>query len=108
VSLPSAPYKPDQDARALRERFELAAVRDDTKSLADAARELYWFCAEHSEYRLLALVPTASPEAESAKLIPAKFEGRCKTCSRHIVPGEMVLWTAGERGVACKRCGDKP
>jgi hypothetical protein len=106
--LPSAPYRPDQQARALRERLELAAVRTDDVECARAARDLVAFCGEHPEYRLCALVPFAgpptAPEPSDAKQITSRYDARCKRCQRLIVAGETCMWTPGERGITCPSC----
>ena len=107
--LASSPYRVDQDARALRERFELAVVSDDDRATAEAARALFWFCAEHPEYVLCALVPLVSEASEAAEkpvLMSSRYSGRCKACSSPIDVGDPVFWTPGEKGVACKRCGE--
>lgn len=104
--LPNAPYRVDQDARALRERFELVVLGDDDRAIAEAARALFWFCADHPEYVLCRLHPAIdpTPAEPEAKRIQSKYEGRCKGCGKLIVPGEEVLWTPGEKGVTCLAC----
>ncbi len=107
--LPNSPSRIDQDARALRERFELVVLGDDDSVIAVAARALFWFCADHPEYALCRLWPPAEEAAKVAaeppKRIESKFEGRCKACETFIAPGETVFWKPGEKGVACLKCG---
>jgi hypothetical protein len=104
--LTNSPSRIDQDAHALRERFELVVLGDDDRAIAEAARALFWFCAEHREYRLMSFWPPAeSAPVETAKRIESKFEGRCKVCRALIVPGEDAFWTPGEKGVKCLKCG---
>jgi hypothetical protein len=105
--LPNSPSKCDQDARALRERFELVVLGDDDRAIAEAARALFWFCADRPEYQLLRLHPIEDPAAapSEAKRIESQFESRCKGCRVLIVPGQSCLWTPGEKGVSCLACG---
>lgn len=104
--LPSSPSKVDIDARALRERFELVVLGDDDRAIAEAARALFWFCAEHKEYALCRLWPPADvPVVEQPKRIASKFESHCKGCSVFIAPGSECFWTPGEKGVSCLKCG---
>jgi len=105
--LAAAPYRVDQDARALRERLELLALGDDDRACAEAARQLVQFCADHPEYVLCALLPESTPAApEPAKRIESQYAGRCKRCDARVIPGEIVLWTPGEKGIQCLRCGE--
>lgn len=104
--LPNSPSRVDQDAHALRERFELVVLGDDDRAIAEAARALFWFCAEHKEYRLMSFWPPAeSATVETAKRIESKYESRCKGCRALIVPGEEAWWVPGQRGVSCLKCG---
>jgi hypothetical protein len=105
--LAAAPYRVDQDARALRERLELAVLSDDDHACAEAARALVQFCADHPEDVLCTMLPESLPaKPETAKRIESKYEGRCKACDARVIPGEFVLWTPGEKGVRCLRCGE--
>ena len=109
MTLAAAPYRVDQDARALRERLEFAVLGDDDRACAEAARALVRFCDDHPEYRVCTLIPEGSPApAETAKRIAARFETRCKACRAPIAPGAECFWTPGEQGVACLKCGGKP
>jgi hypothetical protein len=109
--LPNSPSRVDQEAHALRERFELVVLGDDDRAIAEAARALFWFCAEHKEYRLMSFWPpadaveTARANEDGPKRIESKFESRCKGCRALIVPGEDAFWTPGEKGVSCLKCG---
>lgn len=107
--LPNSPSKVDQDARVLREAFEWLVQGSDDHAIANAARELYWFCKDHPEYALCRMWPpaetAAAPVVEGPKRIESKYEGRCKGCRALIVPGEDAFWTPGEKGVVCLKCG---
>lgn len=105
--LPSSPSKIDQEARAVRERFELVVIGDDEHAIAEAARALFWFTADHPEYVLCRLHPAIDPAPvqPEAKRIESKFGGRCRGCGALIVPGDDAFWTPGEKGVSCLKCG---
>lgn len=92
-------------ARILRDRFELAAVRDDDAELAKVAREVFWFSRDH-HYFILHVDCSSSTVAEKPRRIVSKYEGRCRACGKPIVPGESVVWTPGTQGVCCLRCGE--
>jgi hypothetical protein len=100
----------DVQARQLREALEWLVLGDDDRAIANAARALCIFCADHPEYVLCRLHPAIDPTPvePEVKRIQSKYEGRCKGCKAVIVPGEEVLWTPGEKGVTCLKCGGKP
>lgn len=107
--LQTSPSRHDQEARALRERLELAVLGDDDRVCAEAARALVSFVTDHPEYLLCTLIPESVPvAAEEAKRIESKFESRCKACRALIVPGAECFYTPGEKGVSCLKCGAKP
>lgn len=107
MTLQRAPYSVDQEALALRDRFELAVIRDDDKACAEAARALFWFCADHPEYRIFQLAPSAATALpEKPQRIVSKYDGRCRRCTRLIVVGEIVFWTPGTKGADCSKCGE--
>ena len=103
---PASSSRVDQDARALRERFELVVLSDDDKAIADAARALFWFCSQNAEYALCRMWPPAdSAPTPQAKRIASKYLGRCTTCNAFIVPGEEVWFLVDQKGVTCLKCG---
>lgn len=106
--LPTSPSKIDQEARVLREAFEWLVLGDDDTAIANAARALFWFCADHPEYVLCRLHPAVDPTPvePEVKRIASKYEGRCKGCGKLVIPGEEVLWVPGEKGVTCRKCGE--
>jgi hypothetical protein len=104
--LSNSPSKVDQDARVLREAFEWLVVGGDDHAIANAARELYWFCKDHPEYAICRMWPPADvPVVEAPKRIASKFGSHCKGCSVFIAPGSECWWTPNEKGVACLKCG---
>ncbi len=104
--LPNSPTRTDQDARALRERFELVVLGDDDRAIAEAARALFWFCADHPEYALCRMYPPADVVVvEAPKRIASKFDGACKLCTKLVIAGDECFWTPGEKGVLCLKCG---
>ena len=109
--LPNSPSRVDQEARALRERLELVVLGDDDRAIAEAARALFWFCADHPEYALCRLWPPADAveakpvDEDGPKRITSKFDGACKRCRARVSAGDVCIWTPGEKGVLCESCG---
>lgn len=101
------PLQVDVAARETRERLErLALCGGNDAEVAQAARELVQLCAEHPEYRLCVMAPDLlAPKVEKAKQIPAQWASRCTGCDGRVIPGAMVWWVPGTKGVRCLQCG---
>lgn len=105
MSLPTSPHRADQEARALRERLELAALGDDDLACSEAARAVVAFATDHIEYRVLALIPELAPVNPTfGTAFPARFAGACAICQRPVAEGSPICVRDSDRAVAHARC----
>lgn len=96
------PLRGDIDARAARERVELAAAqRDGTLAIeaCDMLAELF-----RAGYRVSALGDPAAITARPVKM-RARYEGLCAACGAPIAIDDPIYWTRGQQGIECSACG---
>ncbi len=103
MTLATSAYRPDIEARELRERFDLACVRGDEHEIVEAAKALVRFRAEHPEYELLKLVPCELGKPEPVRQIESQYDGRCKACGSRYSRGDLIYWSS-ESGARCGGC----
>lgn len=108
MTLPTSAYRPDQDARALRERLELVVLGDDEHAIAEAARALVRFCWDHPEYPVCSFRPESlPPRAEPPKRILSKFPWTCRGCGKRFAVDSWMWWSEADKGTRCDTCGSK-
>lgn len=89
----------DADAKAARERAELAAVTGNGAHALEACRMLSKLFA--CGFRLIDLPATGTPTPP--KELTAMYDGRCVECRAHIAAGDRIVY--GDEGTRCLRCG---
>lgn len=98
----SQPRNLDAEARAARERVELAVVeRDPLKALeaCDALDALF-----NAGYALHELPAPSVTEAKPVLFKLKKSDALCAECTKYLAIGTPVWWTRGHSGVECEEC----
>lgn len=92
----------DAEARAAREKLELAVVeRDPLKALeaCDAVDALF-----QAGFVLWERPHSSVTEAKPVKFALKKSDALCAECTKYLPLGTLVWWTRGHSGVLCVEC----